>query len=200
MRYVVIGGLAAVMHGSSAATGDVDICPERSTANLEHLAAALREISTLAFARPRSPRDRLRGRRRVPRAMAMVNLVTDFGDLDISYQPAGFAGYEELVDHAVEIDVVGRRGAGGLARRRHPLEGDRRSPQGPRDAPDTAGTPGRDRGPRARRELAGVTRSASSAISWRRKPATVTSTTRSCPKRSTGVATWAASLIDRCCA
>ena len=55
VRYVVIGGLAAVMHGSSAATGDVDICPERSTANLEHLAAACCAISTLAFARPWSP-------------------------------------------------------------------------------------------------------------------------------------------------
>ena len=39
--------------------------------------------------------------------LAMVNLVTDFGDLDISYQPAGFAEDEELVDHAVEVDVAG---------------------------------------------------------------------------------------------
>lgn len=39
--------------------------------------------------------------------MTMVNMVTDFGDLDISYQPAGFSGYEELAEHAVEVDVSG---------------------------------------------------------------------------------------------
>jgi hypothetical protein len=107
VRYVVIGGLAAVMHGSSAATGDVDICPDRSFVNLDRLALALRDM----HARIRTPAD--------PEGvdftadgvflarMAMVNLVTDFGDLDISYQPAGFSGYGELVEHAIEVEVSG---------------------------------------------------------------------------------------------
>jgi len=107
VRFVVIGGLAAVMHGSSAATGDVDICPERSTANLEHLAAALRDLHARIRTSAEPAGIEFRADAVFLAQMAMVNLVTDFGDLDISYQPAGFAGYEELVDHAVEIDVAG---------------------------------------------------------------------------------------------
>ena len=152
MRYVVIGGLAAVMHGSSAATGDVDICPERSTANLEHLAAALRDLHARIRTTAEPAGIDFAADAVFLACMAMVNLVTDFGDLDISYQPAGFAGYEELIDHAVEIDVAG------VAVRVASLDDVIRSketgepPQGPRDAPDLEGAPGRDRGPRARRD------------------------------------------------
>ena len=44
VRYVLIGGLAAVLHGSPLPTLDADICPLRTTENLEKLAAALAEI------------------------------------------------------------------------------------------------------------------------------------------------------------
>jgi hypothetical protein len=51
VRYVLIGGLAAVLHGSPLTTADVDVCPEESPDNLERLAAALRELD----AKIRSP-------------------------------------------------------------------------------------------------------------------------------------------------
>ena len=41
VRYVLIGGLAAVLHGSPLPTLDIDICPLREPENLERLAAAL---------------------------------------------------------------------------------------------------------------------------------------------------------------
>ena len=44
VRYVLIGGLAAVLHGSPLTTVDVDICPERGPDNLTRLAAALDEL------------------------------------------------------------------------------------------------------------------------------------------------------------
>ena len=44
VKYVLIGGLAATLHGSPITTQDADICPERETQNLERLAAALREL------------------------------------------------------------------------------------------------------------------------------------------------------------
>ena len=43
VRYVVIGGLGAVLHGSPIVTQDADICPARDPENLHRLAAALRE-------------------------------------------------------------------------------------------------------------------------------------------------------------
>ena len=48
--YVVIGGLAAVLHGSPLATFDADICPKADAGNRERL-AALRELD----ARIRTP-------------------------------------------------------------------------------------------------------------------------------------------------
>lgn len=41
VHYVVIGGLAATLHGSPLRTGDADICPARDRANLTRLADAL---------------------------------------------------------------------------------------------------------------------------------------------------------------
>ena len=51
VRYVVIGGVAAVLHGSPQATFDADICPAREPSDLAALALALREMK----ARIRAP-------------------------------------------------------------------------------------------------------------------------------------------------
>jgi hypothetical protein len=44
VEYVLIGGLAAVAHGSAIPTTDLDLVPEASRPNLARLAAALREL------------------------------------------------------------------------------------------------------------------------------------------------------------
>lgn len=44
VEYVVIGGVAATLHGSILSTTDLDICPARDPKNLVRLAAALKEI------------------------------------------------------------------------------------------------------------------------------------------------------------
>ena len=107
VRYVVIGGMAAVLHGSPTVTSDSDICPERSPKNLERLANALREM----HARIRTATDP-DGIEFAPDAallsrMKMMNFTTDFGDFDLSFTPAGFAGFEELVDQSVEVLLPG---------------------------------------------------------------------------------------------
>jgi hypothetical protein len=83
VRYVVIGGIGATLHGSPLPTRDTDICPEPGDLNLERLAAALREMD----ARIRAP-DAPTG---LPftcdaaflRQMKLLNLTTRFGDLDL---------------------------------------------------------------------------------------------------------------------
>jgi hypothetical protein len=37
----------------------------------------------------------------------MLNLTTTFGDLDITFQPSGTAGYEDLIVNAEERDLGG---------------------------------------------------------------------------------------------
>lgn len=105
VRYVVIGGLAAVLHGSPTVTGDADVFPERSVDNLERLAAALREMN--ARIRTTSEPDGLDFACDAGflSRMKMVNLTTDFGDFDLSFEPAGFSGYDELAEHAVEVPI-----------------------------------------------------------------------------------------------
>ena len=44
VRFVIIGGVAGRLWGSPTMTNDVDICYDRDPANLERLAAALREL------------------------------------------------------------------------------------------------------------------------------------------------------------
>ena len=51
VEYVLIGGLAAVLHGSSAMTNDADILPSKYEDNLRHLSDCLRSLD----ARIRTP-------------------------------------------------------------------------------------------------------------------------------------------------
>ena len=44
MEFVLIGGMAAVLHGDVGVTVDVDVVPDRAAANLERLARALRTL------------------------------------------------------------------------------------------------------------------------------------------------------------
>ena len=44
VEFMVIGGQAAVLHGSPLATLDVDLCYRRSRENMERLAAALEHL------------------------------------------------------------------------------------------------------------------------------------------------------------
>ena len=107
VAYVLIGGLAAVLHGSPLPTIDADICPSADDENLGRLAAALEELD----ARIRTP-DTAEG---VPfprdaaflSRIALLNLVTQAGDLDLSFMPAGTAGYADLAAHAAVVPVHG---------------------------------------------------------------------------------------------
>lgn len=107
MRYVLIGGLAAVLHGSPLPTLDADICPSRDPDNLERLAVALDELD----ARIRTP-DAAEGVR-FPRDAAflrrieLLNLMTVAGDLDLAFIPAGTQGFAELAPRATSMTIRG---------------------------------------------------------------------------------------------
>lgn len=103
VRFVVIGGIAGRLWGSTTVTNDLDICYARDGANLEALALALRDLQA-----------RLRGADRdLPfQAEARTLLlgdhfifVTKFGNLDCLGTPAGTAGYEMLIRTAVRMDL-----------------------------------------------------------------------------------------------
>lgn len=105
VAYVLIGGLAAVVHGSPFPTEDADITPDDDRQNVERLAAALRELNA---------RIRVDG---VPDGVPFVcdaeassagqtwNLTTDAGELDIAFRPSGTQGYADLRRDASSIEL-----------------------------------------------------------------------------------------------
>ena len=103
--YVLIGGLAASLHGSPHVTTDVDVTPSRSPQNLERLARALVQLG--ARVRSEDAPDGL-AFDFTPRTLAqtpMLNLTTRYGDLDLSFEPAGTRGYDDLVRDSLAIDI-----------------------------------------------------------------------------------------------
>ncbi len=107
VRYVLVGGLAAILHGAAHLTTDVDVVPQDARDNLERLSAALRDLSA---------RIRVTGEPEgVPfdhsaeslRRVGIWNLQTPLGDLDITFVPAGTHGYDDLVRDVVVMRVRG---------------------------------------------------------------------------------------------
>ncbi len=105
--FVVIGGIAGQLWGSPTITQDLDICYSREKVNLEHLAAALRELHA-----------KLRGvKGAVPflldaRTLAAgdsFTFVTDLGDLDCLATPTGTNGYDDLKQAAEQVELAGRK-------------------------------------------------------------------------------------------
>ena len=96
VRYVLIGALAARLHGFPRLTADADITPERTRDNLVHLAAALRELGARVYTES------------VPEGLPfdcsaatlsraeLWNLTTASGRLDIAFVPSGTEGFADL--------------------------------------------------------------------------------------------------------
>ncbi len=111
VRFILIGGMAAVLHGDVGVTVDIDVVPERSDDNLERLAEALRGLGarirtedepaglifdcSIEFFRNLSPDS-------------IVNMTTEAGDLDVAFCPSGTSGFSDLLRDAVEIEAADR--------------------------------------------------------------------------------------------
>lgn len=103
VRYVLIGGFAAKLHGSPALTADIDICYARDDANLERLVGALAELHPALRGAPDGLPFRLDAQ--TLRNGDAFTFVTDAGDLDILAIPAGTTGYEQLARTALRMDL-----------------------------------------------------------------------------------------------
>lgn len=104
--FVVIGGYAAVIHGSPILTNDVDVTPERDPANLERLSKALRELDAKVRAEGLDPMPFSHDGASLARA-DVWNLTTTYGDLDVTFTPSGTTGYDDLRRDAVQITLRG---------------------------------------------------------------------------------------------
>ncbi|MGI9081269.1 MAG: hypothetical protein ACR2FZ_03175 [Thermoleophilaceae bacterium] len=101
--FVVVGGVAALLHGTDRNTFDLDICPAGDRPNLDALGKALVELKV-----------RLRGiEEDVPfvpdgrslAKMRILTLDTSLGPLDVLLQPDGSPPYAKLRQRATRVDI-----------------------------------------------------------------------------------------------
>jgi hypothetical protein len=89
--YVVIGGFAAVVRGSSLPTRDIDVIPSRERSNLDRLGRALTRMNAMIRVSGDPVSTKIDGGF-LANMPHMLNLVTDFGEMDLTFAPAGNAG------------------------------------------------------------------------------------------------------------
>jgi hypothetical protein len=109
VKYVVLGGFAAVIHGSPVPTEDIDVIPSRHMENLGRLADALKTMNAAIRtsdgpAHTRIDAAYMTNMTNMPNMLNMLNLVTDHGDVDLIFNPAGglshFEEWNERADSA----------------------------------------------------------------------------------------------------
>lgn len=103
VRFVIIGGQAAVLQGSAYLTADIDLCYARDQANLGAVVRALERFHPI-----------LRGADRdLPflfdaetlRKGLNFTFSTDVGDIDLLGEIAGLGFYEQVVKYSEELEI-----------------------------------------------------------------------------------------------
>jgi hypothetical protein len=106
VKFILVGGLAAVIQGSPMTTLDVDIVHERSADNIARLFNFLTSIDAIF----RLPDDKIIP----PVEKDFSNLThglftTRFGPIDVLAVIEEGKAYEDLMGHTVELDFRGRK-------------------------------------------------------------------------------------------
>lgn len=106
VAYVVVGGFASVVHGSSLPTQVIDVVPSREQDNLDRLGRALRRMNAMI----RTGGDPVPAPIDGPflaNMPVMLNLVTDLGDVDLTFTPSGgLGGFVEWSAHALFVEIA----------------------------------------------------------------------------------------------
>jgi len=104
---VIVGGIAATLHGSTLPTRDLDVCYNRAPANLTQLITALRAVNA-----------RLRG---APADHPFIldeetllhglnfTFQTDIGDIDLLGEVAGVGTYAQASENSDVMELFGFR-------------------------------------------------------------------------------------------
>jgi predicted nucleotidyltransferase len=103
VRFVIVGGVAGRALGSPTITNDLDICYERSAANYEALAQALRELGATLRGAPAGLPFILDARSiKMGDSFTFETLA---GPLDCLGTPSGTNGYADLITNATELTI-----------------------------------------------------------------------------------------------
>lgn len=107
VEFILVGGAAAVAHGSSRLTQDLDIVYRRTPENMRRLTAALAPHGP--YLRGAPPGLPFHFDEPTVRRGLNFTLTTSLGDLDVLGEIVGGGGFEQLAPHAISLDVFGAR-------------------------------------------------------------------------------------------
>ncbi|MDX2185567.1 MAG: nucleotidyltransferase [Opitutaceae bacterium] len=105
IEFVVIGGFAATLHGSTYVTRDVDICARLDDETVKLLRSALAELRPLH--RMTDPRLSFLVHPSFTAGLKNLYLQTDSGVLDVLTEVAGIGMFEEVARHAETGEIQG---------------------------------------------------------------------------------------------
>jgi hypothetical protein len=97
VEFVIVGGFAAVAHGVSLPTQDIDVCCQFTPENLLKLQAAIADLHPV--------------HRMVPSRPPLQNLYldTDWGQLDCLGEILGLGAYEAVAARSISVELSGGR-------------------------------------------------------------------------------------------
>jgi predicted nucleotidyltransferase len=104
VEFILIGGAAAIVHGSARMTQDVDVVYARSDANIAALVKALGSLHP--YLRGAPPGLPFVWDERTVRQGLNFTLQTDAGAIDLFGEIPG-GRYEDLAPHTIEINAFG---------------------------------------------------------------------------------------------
>jgi hypothetical protein len=99
---VLVGGFAAVAHGVTLVTRDVDICCRFSDANLMRIQKAFADLHPVHRSRPDLPLELT-----PEQCSSLKNLYlkTDLGIIDCLGEILGVGNFEAVLKHSVEVEL-----------------------------------------------------------------------------------------------
>ncbi len=103
VRFIVVGGVAATVHGSARLTQDLDVVYARDEDNLGRLVDALSPLQPYLRGAPKGLP--FVWDVRTLRAGLNFTLTTSLGDLDLLGEIVGGGSYKQLVDDAIVVQL-----------------------------------------------------------------------------------------------
>jgi len=102
VEYVLIGGLAAIVHGASLVTLDTDVCFRQSLPNCERLMRAVERLGAEIFPARTVP---IPITAELLHTHRLIHLKTKLGRLDLIATVPGLGTFEDLADDATTIEL-----------------------------------------------------------------------------------------------
>lgn len=105
--FVLVGGFASTLYGSTMVTRDIDICYACTPENIENLRNILKDLHPVHRQTPNKLSFI-----EIPKELQGINnlyLDTDLGTLDILSQITGVGDYEQVKSKCIEVSVFGHK-------------------------------------------------------------------------------------------